>query len=70
MALFTGPEVALSRQQIAQLSGLPINCVCGRADSLIAAGRLVEEGERRDPHTGKRQKLLRLPEQGAQRRLL
>jgi hypothetical protein len=62
MALFTGPGVALSRQQIAPLSGLPINCVCGRVDSLLSAGHLVEEGDRICPLTRKRQKLLRLPQ--------
>lgn len=69
MALFTGPEVALSRQQIAELAPMPLHGVCGRVDSLLTAGHLVEEGERRDPHTGKRQKLLRLP-QPAQRDLV
>lgn len=61
MALFTGPEVALSRQQIAQMAGLSINCCCGRVDSLVTAGRLQEQGDRIDPLTRKRQKLLRLP---------
>lgn len=62
MALFTGPSVSLSRQQISKKTRMPINGVCGRVDSLIAAGRLEERGERRDPHTNKRQKLLRLPQ--------
>lgn len=61
MALFTGPEVKLSRQQIAERAPMPLHCVCGRVNSLLAAGRLMEEGDRRDPSTGKRQKLLRLP---------
>jgi hypothetical protein len=61
LALFTGPGVALSRQQIAERLPMPINGVCGRVDSLLAAGLLVEEGERIDPFTHKRQKLLQLP---------
>ncbi|GAB3763594.1 hypothetical protein GCM10028796_17370 [Ramlibacter monticola] len=61
LALFTGPEVRLSRQQIAQIAPMPINCVCGRVDSLLAGGHLEEAGTRKDPHTGKSQKLLQLP---------
>lgn len=61
MALFTGPEVALSRQQIAEQARLTINCCCGRVNSLVAKGTLEEHGTRRDPHTGKSQALLRLP---------
>jgi hypothetical protein len=61
MALFTGPEVRLTRQQIAERAPMPLHCVCGRVNSLVAAGRLMEEGDRRDPSTGKRQKLLQLP---------
>jgi hypothetical protein len=61
MALFTGPEVKLTRQQIAERAPMPLSCVCGRVNSLVAAGRLMEEGDRRDPTTGKRQKLLQLP---------
>jgi hypothetical protein len=40
---------------------MPLHGVCGRVDSLLTKGVLVEEGERRDPFTSKRQKLLRLP---------
>jgi hypothetical protein len=61
LALFTGPEVKLSRQQISAVLPMPINCVCGRVDSLLAAGHLVEQGDRIDPLTRKRQKLLQLP---------
>ncbi len=60
MNLF-GPATKLSRQQISELARMPINTVCGRIDSLIAKDALIEEGERRDPCTGKRQKVLRLP---------
>jgi hypothetical protein len=48
------------RQQISERARMAINGVCGRVDSLVAAGLLEEHGDRIDPHTHKRQKLLRL----------
>jgi len=60
MRLF-GFETRLSRQQISEMGNMPINCVCGRVNSLVASGRLIEQGERTDPFTGKKQKLLQLP---------
>jgi hypothetical protein len=59
LALFR-PGVLLSRQQISVLCPMPINGVCGRVDSLVCAGILIEDGDRIDPLTNKRQKLLRL----------
>jgi hypothetical protein len=59
LALFTDARVTLSRQQISEQLPMPINGVCGRVDSLVAAGLLEEHGERIDPKTSKRQKLLR-----------
>jgi hypothetical protein len=50
----------LSRQQIAERSGMPINCVCGRVSSLLEARILEEHGERLDPLTRKHQKLVRV----------
>lgn len=61
LALFTSPDVRLSRQQIAERAPMPLHGVCGRVDSLLTARLLEEDGYRRDPHTNKRQKLLRLP---------
>lgn len=61
LALFTGPGVKLSRQQISAMLPMPINGVCGRVDSLLAAKHLEEAGDRIDPLTRKRQKLLQLP---------
>lgn len=61
MRLFR-PGVSLSRQQISRKARMPINGVCGRVDSLLAAGRLEERGFRIDPNTHKRQKLLRVPQ--------
>lgn len=62
MVLFKQPGVSFSRQQISKKARMSINGVCGRVDSLLAAGLLEEKGERRDPITGKRQKLLRVPQ--------
>jgi hypothetical protein len=70
LKLFTGPEVHLSRQQISAMVPMSINGVCGRVDSLVTAGLLQEHGERRDPITGKRQKLLRLAQDDVQGSLL
>ena len=61
MALFTGPQVTLTRKQIAALARMELHCVCGRVNSLVAKGSLEEAGTRRDPATGKSQALLRLP---------
>lgn len=61
LALFRS-GVALSRQQISERARMPINGVCGRVDSLVTAGILEEQGDRVDPLTHKRQKLLRLVE--------
>lgn len=55
-----GAGSSYSRQQIAQISGMPINCVCGRVNTLIANGLLEERGTRIDPNTHKPQKLVRL----------
>ena len=60
MALFK-PDTSLSRQQISRKARISINGVCGRVDSMLAAGLLEEHGERVDSLTHKRQKLLRLP---------
>lgn len=49
-----------SRQQISQISGMPINCVCGRVNTLVANGVLEEHGTRIDPATRKPQKLVRM----------
>jgi hypothetical protein len=61
LALFTGPDVRLSRQQIAEMARMPLCGCCGRVDSLRAKGELEEFGDRVDPATGKRQKTLQLP---------
>lgn len=55
-----GAGSSFSRQQIARISGMPINCVCGRVNSLVANGLLEEHGTRIDPLTHKPQKLVRV----------
>lgn len=50
----------LSRQQIAERSGLALSCVCGRVHSLLEARILEERGTRIDPFTHKPQKLVRV----------
>ncbi len=56
-----GPDTKLSRQQISEVTRMPLHGVCGRVNSLVAKKILIEEGTRRCPMTGKQQKLLRLP---------
>ena len=56
---------SLSRQQIAVHAGMPINCVCGRVNSLLEARILEEHGERLDPLTRKHQKLVRIAGEAA-----
>lgn len=60
LALFDADGATFTRQQIAALTGMAINCVCGRVHSLVEAGILEEKGEHLDPATRKHQKLLRL----------
>lgn len=55
------PAVTLSRQQISRILDWPINSVTGRINSLVIKGQLMERGERRDPMTGRAQKLLCVP---------
>lgn len=42
-----------NRRQVSVLSGIPINCVAGRINSLVAKGYLEELDAERDPQTGK-----------------
>jgi hypothetical protein len=61
MALFSNPETALSRAQIAEKSGMALHCVCGRVNSLVTKGALVDRGEAKDPTTRKMVQLVGLP---------
>jgi hypothetical protein len=61
MGLFNTPETRYSRQQIARITGMPINVVCGRVNSLVETrGLLKSYGTRLDPETKKSQELLGL----------
>lgn len=63
LAAFGGKaDVLLTRQDIAEKTGLAINCVCGRVNSLVKKGLLVVDDETRiSPITRKPQELLGLP---------
>ena len=52
--------VALSRQQISRIKNLPINTVAGRVKGLLDKGCLIEDGDRIDPVTCRKQALLKL----------
>ncbi|RYF72026.1 MAG: hypothetical protein EOO29_29080 [Comamonadaceae bacterium] len=60
MALFTGPEAAFTREQLAARLGWKEAAVCGRANSLVCKGEL-EEIDGRKTLSGRSAKLLRLP---------
>lgn len=68
MALFTGPGVAFTREQLAHRLGWKEAAVCGRANSLVCKGEL-EEIDGGKTLSGRSAKLLRLP-QPAQASLL
>ena len=54
MRFFHGkPGQAFNRRQVSTLSGIPINCVCGRVIDLVKSGYLEELPAERDPQTGK-----------------
>lgn len=60
MALFTGPDVLLTREQIAARLHWKEAAVCGRANSLVTKGEL-EEISGGKTVSGRSAKLLRLP---------
>ena len=61
MAAFINDTVVLTRQQLSERIGMPINAVCGRVNSLVTKHALVPRGTRKDPLTRKSQELLGLP---------
>ena len=61
MNAFADTTVTLTRQQLVQAAGMPINCVCGRARALLDRRVLSVRGVRIDPNTHKTQELLGLP---------
>jgi hypothetical protein len=73
MILFGDDTVVMSRKQIWEVlrenfgrSAPGEGGVCGRVNALVAAGRLVDRGERVDGHTRKPQQLVGLPVRGQQ----
>ena len=54
---------ALTREEIAERSGLRLSAVCGRVSEMLAAGRLQEDPTRTrlNRHSGKANKLVTLP---------
>lgn len=66
MAAFCSPSMALTRQGIADATGMKLNCVCGRVRSLLDKGVLVVRGLTVDPVTRKSQELLGVPVYGQQ----
>lgn len=63
MALFTCPDVALTREQIAERLRWKEAAVCGRANSLVCKKQL-EEIDGGKTASGRSAKLLRLPRKG------
>lgn len=56
--LRTIPSVALSRTDIANLTGIRISSVCARVHELRADGHVIEPSTRRCPHTGRTVKVI------------
>lgn len=52
---------AMTRKQLRDSTGMELSSVCGRVNSLLAAGLIELHGEAKDPETGKVQELVGLP---------
>ncbi len=67
MAAFKGRADTFTRQQLVDVVGMPLHCVCARIHSLLTKRALRVRGFHVDPHTRKPQELLGLPinDQGA-----
>jgi hypothetical protein len=61
LSVFRGAGDTFTRQQLVDAVGMPLNAICGRANSLLAKKVLCVRGFSIDPHTRKRQELLGLP---------
>lgn len=62
MAAFRGrADTTLTRQQLVDAIGMPLNAVCGRVNSLLTKKALCVRGFHVDPKTRKRQELVGLP---------
>jgi hypothetical protein len=65
MAAFKGAADTFTRQELVDVVGMPLNAVCGRANSLVAKKVLCVRGFAINPGSGKRREKLGLfiPEQ-------
>lgn len=65
MTAFKGRADTFTRQQLVDVVGMPLNAVCGRANSLLAKKVLCVRGFLVNPDSGKRREMLGLfvPEQ-------
>lgn len=50
----------LTRQELPAVTGMPINCITGRVNSLLKKQAIVEDGSKRNERTGKDNALLKL----------
>lgn len=50
----------LTRDEIAERTGLRLSAVCGRVKALVDNGKLIERGTRDNPSSGKPNKLVRI----------
>ena len=61
IAAFKGNyEMRLTRSRLSDLTGMPINCICGRVRALLDKGWLTVDGETIYSGTNKRHELLGL----------
>lgn len=56
------PGLFYTRSELSELTGLPINCICGRVRELLDEGRLEEGKARQCSVTGHTAKTVRLPD--------
>jgi hypothetical protein len=61
MAVFGRADTTMTRQQLVEVVGMPLHCICGRVNSLLTKKVLSVRGFRIDPATRKRQELIGLP---------
>lgn len=61
MVAFKGTADTFTRQELVDVVGMPLNTVCGRANSLLAKKVLCVRGFAINPGSGKRREVLGLP---------
>jgi hypothetical protein len=52
---------ALTREELAGVTGMRLSAICGRVADLIKDGHLIEQGSKVNPTSGVLNKLVRLP---------